>query len=91
LYDFARSHEVCPSTLSRLVCIGNGQDIAVSVFLSSKDFYHPIAAKMIASDLMIDKKKDLGLSSFLPKPTMGVLAGVAAIAAVAVGFVLLRR
>jgi leukotriene-A4 hydrolase len=71
-----------------------GKDIAISVFLSNKDFYHPIGAKMIASDLMIDKKKDSAFSSFLaslPKPTMGVLAGVAAIAAVAVGFALLRR
>jgi leukotriene-A4 hydrolase len=68
-----------------------GKDIAVSVFLSNKDFYHPIGAKMIASDLMIGKKKNAGFRSFLPETTLGVLAGVAAIAAVAVGFLLLRR
>lgn len=33
-----------------------GKDIAQRVFLDHKDFYHPICAKMIASDLMIGKK-----------------------------------
>jgi leukotriene-A4 hydrolase len=69
-----------------------GKDMAVSVFLENKNFYHPIGAKMIASDLMIDKKEDSAFTSLLAKTTtMGVLAGVAAIAAVTVGFVLLRR
>jgi len=30
-----------------------GRDIAVSTFLQHKDFYHPIGAKMVASDLMV--------------------------------------
>ena len=33
-----------------------GKDIAVSTFLQHKDFYHPIGAKMVASDLMVKMK-----------------------------------
>lgn len=75
-----------------------GKDIAVPVFLSHKDFYHPIGAKMVASDLMIGKQlndSDGGGASdgagWLSRNNKMVLAvGVAAIA-VAVGFVLLPR
>ena len=34
-----------------------GKELAVSTFLENKDFYHPIAAKMVASDLEEKKKK----------------------------------
>ena len=35
-----------------------GKDIAVSTFLDHRDFYHPIATKMIATDLLVDRKKN---------------------------------
>ena len=34
-----------------------GKDIAVATFLRNKDFYHPIAAKMIAADLGVSCQK----------------------------------
>jgi leukotriene-A4 hydrolase len=61
-----------------------GRDLAVSTFLANKDFYHPIAAKMLASDLR-ESRSTLSLSN---NPALAV--GVAA-TAVAVGFVLMRR
>jgi leukotriene-A4 hydrolase len=67
-----------------------GKDIAVSTFLENKDFYHPIAAKMVASDLdpsKSEKKKEGGVLSSLQNPL--VLGGVLAISA-AVGIALLR-
>ena len=39
-----------------------GRDIALRVFLDHKDFYHPIAAKMIATDLMEEKESKRGMS-----------------------------
>lgn len=34
-----------------------GKDVAVSTFLENKDFYHPIAAKMLATDLRSEDKE----------------------------------
>lgn len=34
-----------------------GKDLAVDAFLKNKDFYHPICAKMIASDLKLTVKE----------------------------------
>ena len=34
-----------------------GRDLAVDAFLKNKDFYHPICAKMIASDLKLTAAK----------------------------------
>ena len=67
-----------------------GKDIAVSTFLENKDFYHPIATKMLASDLnpsKSDKKKAGGVLSSLENPL--VLGGILAVSA-AVGIALLR-
>lgn len=36
-----------------------GKDIAVSTFLANKDSYHPIAAKMVATDLGATGVKDV--------------------------------
>jgi leukotriene-A4 hydrolase len=59
-----------------------GKDLAVSTFLQHKDFYHPIATKMIATDLSVGmKKKDM------PNPW---IVGSIAVAAAAVGLALLR-
>eukprot|EP00584_Thalassiosira_punctigera_P013610 CAMPEP_0172574672 /NCGR_PEP_ID=MMETSP1067-20121228/136821_1 /TAXON_ID=265564 ORGANISM="Thalassiosira punctigera, Strain Tpunct2005C2" /NCGR_SAMPLE_ID=MMETSP1067 /ASSEMBLY_ACC=CAM_ASM_000444 /LENGTH=665 /DNA_ID=CAMNT_0013367305 /DNA_START=11 /DNA_END=2008 /DNA_ORIENTATION=- len=70
---------------------GMGRDVAVSTFLGNRDFYHPIAAKMVASDLdstKSEKKKTLGgLVCGLPRPL--VIGGVLVLSA-AVGVALLR-
>jgi len=39
-----------------------GKDLAVTTFLEHKDFYHPIGAKMVASDLMVENTKAVGES-----------------------------
>lgn len=57
--------------------------VAVETFLQHQDFYHPICAKMVATDLQIDKKKQ-------QKRQIAMVVGVAAIAAVAM-LVLTRR
>jgi leukotriene-A4 hydrolase len=69
-----------------------GKDLAVSTFLAHKDFYHPICAKMIASDLRIERtnssERALSLAEWLPTVTwtLAVAAGVAV-----VGISLARR
>jgi len=64
-----------------------GNRTATRVFLQNKDFYHPICAKLIASDLRT------GSSGFLrSERAMKALGGtVLAAGVVAAGFVLLRR
>jgi leukotriene-A4 hydrolase len=64
------------------------KDLAVRLFLDNKDFYHPIGAKMIASDLLIGKEEK---GSFTTKNKKLALAMGAAVVAVVVGFVVLRR
>lgn len=60
-----------------------GREIATSTFLENQDFYHPICAKMIASDLAMGKKN----GKILKVVGLTVLAaGLAGI-----GFVILRR
>jgi leukotriene-A4 hydrolase len=66
---------------------GKGREIAVETFLKNKDFYHPIASKMIAYDMT--KGQDRGLmgkiKSALSNNSFGVTpvsVGVAAAAAV---------
>ncbi|KAL7531947.1 hypothetical protein ACHAWF_007302 [Thalassiosira exigua] len=66
-----------------------GKDVAVSTFLENKEFYHPIAAKMIAADLKPDEKKKIweALGEFRKNPV--ALAGVLALSA-AVSVTLIR-
>jgi leukotriene-A4 hydrolase len=72
-----------------------GKDLAVETFLDNADFYHPICAKMIAQDLMVDRRQTATSSSSAPnraRSVVRVLGWSAAAAGVAaVGFVLLRR
>ncbi|KAL7533149.1 hypothetical protein ACHAWF_004363 [Thalassiosira exigua] len=58
-----------------------GKDVAVSTFLENKDFYHPIAAKMIATDLKPEEKKKIwdAVGELRKKPL--VVGGVLAISA----------
>jgi leukotriene-A4 hydrolase len=71
-----------------------GKELAVSTFIKNRDFYHPIAAKMIATDLdeLTKKAKEYGcggmeLKKILKKPM--VVGGVLALTA-AIGIALLR-
>jgi len=59
-----------------------GKELAVTTFLDHKDFYHPIATKMIATDLSVGSKK-----SFMP--SSWILGGIA-IAAAGIGLALLK-
>jgi len=65
-----------------------GKQLAVIAFLQNKDFYHPICAKMIASDL-----KAAGGGSWWSVKGTEVLKWAVVVGAVAaaVGFVLARR
>jgi hypothetical protein len=36
-----------------------GREVAVDIFLNTKDFYHPIASKMIVYDMTRDQKKGI--------------------------------
>jgi leukotriene-A4 hydrolase len=61
---------------------GFGKDLAVKTFLNNQDFYHPIAAKMIASDLKVARKS-------VPFPLLsanhwGFIAGAAVVGGIAV-------
>ena len=64
-----------------------GKELAVSTFLEHKDFYHPIAAKMVASDLEEKKKKSKLCDVNIQKPL--VVGGIIALSA-AIGIALLR-
>lgn len=64
-----------------------GKGIAVTTFVANKDFYHPIAAKMIATDLKPEKKRPLYVIGHLQKPL--VIGGILAVSA-AIGIALLR-
>lgn len=76
-----------------------GKEIAVKTFLANKDFYHPIAAKMVAADLSSatseEKKTEpketatsaCGIASYLKNPI--VIGGALAVSA-AISIVLLR-
>lgn len=68
-----------------------GKDIAVSTFLENKDFYHPIAAKMVASDLEEKKKKSTSCGGLVMTNLQNplVIGGLLALS-VAVGVAILR-
>jgi len=53
-----------------------GKSMATYTFLTNKDFYHPICAKMIASDLMLSKNRSSRTVS-MRTASLGVLAAVA--------------
>jgi hypothetical protein len=60
-----------------------GKEVVVETFLKNKDFYHPIATKMIASDLKVGGSIK---PSFNPWMVTAVM-----VAAVGVSVALLRR
>ena len=63
-----------------------GKQLAVTAFLQNKNFYHPICAKMVASDLMI--AGDEGSSKARSLITWAVVVGAVAVTA---GMILSRR
>jgi leukotriene-A4 hydrolase len=60
-----------------------GKDLAVSTFLKHQDFYHPIATKMIATDLSVGRMK----KNVIANPW--ILGGIA-VAVAGIGLSLLR-
>jgi leukotriene-A4 hydrolase len=54
-----------------------GKALAVSTFLEHKDFYHPIAVKMIASDLRVGEDKSQPMNSLVWVGAAVVVASVA--------------
>jgi len=63
-----------------------GKEIAIDTFLEHKDIYHPIATKMIATDLKVAIEKSSSNSSSKMNPLL--LTGVAiAVAGISVAFV----
>ena len=69
------------------------RNIAVKVFLENCDFYHPIAQKMIASDVSLEDKKEISEKRLrgvnVDTLTWRVTALVGAIALVS--FILMRK
>jgi len=61
-----------------------GKNLAVSTFLKYKDFYHPIGVKMIAQDLKVATEK-------ADEKKKWIMAGAAAVAAVAIAVVRRRK
>ncbi|KAG7355961.1 M1 family peptidase [Nitzschia inconspicua] len=60
-----------------------GKDLAVKTFLNNQDFYHPIAAKMIAADLKVARRSTL-LSSLSVIDPWVLVVGAAVVGGVAV-------
>lgn len=66
-----------------------GKELAVKTFLEHKDFYHPIAAKMVASDLEGKKKKTFGEAVGKTFQNPVVIGSIVAVSA-AIGIALMR-
>jgi len=74
--------------LYRALCKSEkGKELAISTFLSKKDFYHPICAKMVASDLLPSKKKKRSVTREIAHH---LLVGATVGFAVAIGMSILR-
>jgi len=69
-----------------------GKDVALKTFLANREFYHPIAAKMVAVDMSVGKSKDEDESSKSKKKKgISLVAVGAAIVVVAAVGIALRR
>jgi leukotriene-A4 hydrolase len=64
-----------------------GKDLAVETFLRNKDFYHPIGAKMVASDLLLKLRDNACTKSKM----VDYIKVVTAVSAVAVGIILVLQ
>lgn len=74
--------------LYRALCKSEkGKELAISTFLMKKDFYHPICAKMVASDLLPSKKKKRSVTREIAHH---LLVGATVGFAVAIGMSILR-
>jgi Leukotriene A4 hydrolase, C-terminal len=67
-----------------------GEELAVETFLQHKDSYHPICAKMVASDLSVSVGGSNKLTSILSSTYFKISVGIAA-AAVVAGIIMSRR
>jgi len=74
--------------LYRALCKSEkGKELAISIFLSNRDFYHPICSKMLAQDLLVEEKKKDSLTREIAHHLMvGATLGLV----VAIGMSLLR-
>lgn len=66
-----------------------GRNLAVQTFLSNKDFYHPIATKMVAYDM--SKKKDSLWEKVSRKVISKIDMSLLTVAAVSLGLIYLAR
>jgi leukotriene-A4 hydrolase len=66
-----------------------GKTIAVQTFLANREFYHPICAKMVATDLCLAKTNE-DVSSSKKKKISLLAVGAAVVLAAAVGMALRR-
>jgi leukotriene-A4 hydrolase len=66
-----------------------GKDIALKTFLANREFYHPIAAKMVANDMSVGKSQD-GESKRKKKGISLIVVGAAIVVVAAVGIALRR-
>ncbi|KAL7499026.1 hypothetical protein ACHAWT_009622 [Skeletonema menzelii] len=69
-----------------------GKDIAVKTFLANREFYHPIAAKMVATDMSVGKadEKDGESKSKKKEGVSLMVVGAVVVVAAAVGIALRR-
>lgn len=70
-----------------------GKEIAVKTFLANREFYHPIAAKMVATDMSVGKANeddDDGESKSKKKSVSLAVVGAVIVVAAAVGIALRR-
>jgi len=69
-----------------------GKEIAVTTFLANREFYHPIAAKMVATDMSVGKAnaEDDGESKSKKKSVSLAVVGAVVVLAAAIGIALRR-
>eukprot|EP00984_Skeletonema_dohrnii_P028314 scaffold18247_cov102-Skeletonema_dohrnii-CCMP3373.AAC.3 len=67
-----------------------GKEIAVKTFLENREFYHPIASKMVATDMSVGKTEEDGESKSKKKGISLMAVGAVIVVAAAVGIALRR-
>ena len=67
-----------------------GKEIAVKTFLANREFYHPIAAKMVATDMSVGKANEDDDGKSKKKSVSLAVVGAVVVLAAAVGIALRR-
>lgn len=68
-----------------------GKDLAVETFLKTSDFYSPVCAKMLASDLQMKRDENKGLMGIVKDKRKALLVSAALACGAAVLMALLRK